>query len=232
MIITTSKSQREISRTALTLSKTLAQHVQSSLRRLTLPEAPILSTLGQIEVLQTEFARAPESSFDEIAFEVSVGAAKVWRVSLAIWTARAIDRSDAAKQLNLLTNIGDREDEAQKLYRQLSDVLELPFDTITAFDAKPPRENAGKPRRTGDTNTTVDKIEPVPSEAIEAASDFLAAPSIVAAREGEVVIREANRETKRAAKKAATDAAKSATILAFSPAPKSGAKKKTPFKKK
>ncbi len=71
-------------------------------------------------------------------------AAKMLRSALGNWARQALQRSEAAQQLSLTTNVNKAEGEAQALLTQLNDQLSLPLIDINAFveeiEAKPEKK--------------------------------------------------------------------------------------------
>ncbi len=125
--------------------RALAVDAYSLLRRLGKSEKPALEAQGTIEYLMDSFDKMNIGARDDKKWELPhPDAAKMLRSALGNWARQALQRSEAAQQLSLTTNVNKAEGEAQALLTQLNDQLSLPLIDINAFveeiEAKPEKK--------------------------------------------------------------------------------------------
>jgi hypothetical protein len=145
MFVLITPAQRDIVKIALVNQKKLATDAYSLLRRLGKSEKPALEAQGTIEYLVDSFDKMNIGARDDKKWELPhPDAAKQLRSALGNWARQALQRSEAAQQLSLTTNVNKAESEAQALLTQLNDQLSLPLIDINAFveevEAKPEKE--------------------------------------------------------------------------------------------
>ncbi len=145
MFVLITPAQRDIVKIALVNQKKLAVDAYSLLRRLGKSEKPALEAQGTIEYLMDSFDKMNIGARDDKKWELPhPDAAKMLRSALGNWARQALQRSEAAQQLSLTTNVNKAEGEAQALLTQLNDQLSLPLIDINAFveeiEAKPEKK--------------------------------------------------------------------------------------------
>lgn len=145
MFVLITPAQRDIVKIALVNQKKLAVDAYSLLRRLGKSEKPALEAQGTIEYLMDSFDKMNIGARDDKKWELPhPDAAKQLRSALGNWARQALQKSEAAQQLSLTTNVNKAESEAQALLTQLNDQLSLPLIDINAFveevEAKPAKE--------------------------------------------------------------------------------------------
>lgn len=145
MFVTTTPAQRDIVKIALANQKKLALDGYSILKRLGKSERPALEAQGIIEFLLDSFDKMNIGERDNKKWDLPHhDAAKMLRSALGNWARQALQRSEAAAQLSLTTNVNKAEAEAQNLLNQLNDQLSLPLLDINAFvdqvEEKPDKE--------------------------------------------------------------------------------------------
>ena len=145
MFVLITPAQRDIVKIALVNQKKLAVDAYSLLRRLGKSEKPALEAQGTIEYLMDSFDKMNIGARDDKKWELPhPDAAKQLRSALGNWARQALQKSEAAQQLSLTTNVNKAESEAQALLTQLNDQRSLPLIDINAFveevEAKPAKE--------------------------------------------------------------------------------------------
>lgn len=145
MQVTTTPQQREIIKVALVNQKKLANDLFSVLKRLGKPERLALECQGVVNYLIEAFDRMNIGERDQKKWEITLDGAEMLRSALGNWARQALQRSEAAQQLSLTTNVNKQEGEAQSLLNALNEQLELPLLGINEFveeiEAKPEKED-------------------------------------------------------------------------------------------
>ena len=128
MDVDTTKVSREITLSALTLHKALAQTTLVACKRLHLSEAGAMEALGANDFLQAKVSEAIAGGDGTI--EVTETAAKHWRSALGLWAKLALKRDEQCQALALATNTVLQEKAAQTLLDQLQEQLGLALISV------------------------------------------------------------------------------------------------------